>query len=977
MGGEGESEDYGNALLFICVAMLFVVGVYELKKVFRMPASLLLVLSGLFLRYVATDIGGLDGAVGIWYKVDQWSTLLFFLPALIFECGFSVDWYAFKRELPQIMLMATTAVVLHTFLTTIALKHILVFDLDWNEAFLIGTLLSATDHVTVVSQIKEMKVGKKFETLIQGETLLIDGSVMVLFFVLLKRVTGEHFEDNETALHFFRLVFGGLALGLAFSLAFFLAIRRIINDEVAEVNLTMLTTYLIFFTAEDSGIEFSGAIATVTFGLFMAAYGKTLISPVVEHSLHIFWKIISKNIEGIIFILSGMMIGEISLADTKISEIEVWKTVVLFIFLHIIRGIVVLIHYPLLSRLGLGLDWKEAVLLTVAGAKGVISSSLAILVWHNDEIGKDFRDLALFIVIICSSLSILLDSIFVWLTMKYLGLGEISEAEEHSFLQVTQSIVEANEQIMARLSKRYKMVNWESAENFAGTKHLVSKVISQTTKGKKLIKSESGMIMNQTELIEVYFRSIDFNEEELLVEARRRCLMAMKGLYWEHFQNGLVLGSNALKLIESTDYCLEMLQEPVKDWEFLRKKAFQSVLMKALSRLTKYRLMQAIFGNLHFRYLADSYDISSAFIAIHEEAIETMEQMLKQIEPKIVKQIVGEFEYQLHLAKEYKKHYISNDFSEVVSYMQTKQASYSMLNQQRRLLNEYFEKGLIDTHEHGMLVETIDKNFWKLKSVHKPNLPKFSDLLMSSAVMEGLADHEKEALIQLCTKVSFNEEETIFDENSQVDGLYIILKGKVEEAHAKWTYTFSAGEAVGDLNLLPNVEKSPTSAIALTTVLAALLPRSSKALSYLSLGSLEMLAIKLLACTVEQFDVSQSKLRLRDFIKIAQLSKIQRYPTGDTLYLSSGGFLIYGKLQGQTHSQIYFPSDNVTNTVLEDAAFMHFDTSLKLALIMHEGKFKKAIRSLKTTVRKATSSKELKSSPNEKGTIIDISDTDN
>ena len=50
----------------------------------------------------------------------------------------------------------------------------------------------------------------------------------------------------------------------------------------------MISAYLIFFVADGTDLKVSGALATVTLGLYMSAYGKTLISPICEHSLHAF-----------------------------------------------------------------------------------------------------------------------------------------------------------------------------------------------------------------------------------------------------------------------------------------------------------------------------------------------------------------------------------------------------------------------------------------------------------------------------------------------------------------------------------------------------------------------------------------------------------------------------------------------------------------------------------------------------------------
>ena len=49
-------------------------------------------------------------------------------------------------------------------------------------------------------------------------------------------------------------------------------------------------TYLIYYLA-DAELKASGAIAALTWALYMSAYGKTCISTVCEKLVHSFWKI--------------------------------------------------------------------------------------------------------------------------------------------------------------------------------------------------------------------------------------------------------------------------------------------------------------------------------------------------------------------------------------------------------------------------------------------------------------------------------------------------------------------------------------------------------------------------------------------------------------------------------------------------------------------------------------------------------------
>ena len=77
------------------------------------------------------------------------------------------------------------------------------------------------------------------------------------------------------------------------------------NEALLKTLLTVITTYLLFFTADTTQMHFSGALGTVTFGLYMSAYGKTLLSPLIERTFHDFWTLLATCFESLILVLAA------------------------------------------------------------------------------------------------------------------------------------------------------------------------------------------------------------------------------------------------------------------------------------------------------------------------------------------------------------------------------------------------------------------------------------------------------------------------------------------------------------------------------------------------------------------------------------------------------------------------------------------------------------------------------------------------
>lgn len=55
---------------------------------------------------------------------------------------------------------------------------------DWTSCLLFGFLISATDPVAVISILKELGTSKRLTILIEGESMLNDGTAMVGFLVV-------------------------------------------------------------------------------------------------------------------------------------------------------------------------------------------------------------------------------------------------------------------------------------------------------------------------------------------------------------------------------------------------------------------------------------------------------------------------------------------------------------------------------------------------------------------------------------------------------------------------------------------------------------------------------------------------------------------------------------------------------------------------------------------------------------------------
>ncbi|MCO5555571.1 hypothetical protein L7F22_009116 [Adiantum nelumboides] len=322
----------------------------------------------------------LGQSIQLWSNISPSLILFVFLPALLFESSFAMEIHQIKRCLVQMVLLAGPGVVISTFCTGTLIHYIFPYHWSWSISFLLGGLLSATDPVAVVALLKELGASKKLKTLIEGESLINDGTAIVIFRLFLELVLGESFNAGTVVVYLSRVALGGVALGAAFGLVSVLWLGLVFNDTVIEITLTLTASYIAYYTAEDEA-KVSGVLAVMTVGIFFAVFARAAFKGETQQSMHYFWEMVAYIANTLIFILSGVVIAEYILKSRNSIEGQDWGYLaLLYIFLQITRVIVVVTLLPGLQYFGYGLTWKEAIILTWAGLRGAVALALSLSV---------------------------------------------------------------------------------------------------------------------------------------------------------------------------------------------------------------------------------------------------------------------------------------------------------------------------------------------------------------------------------------------------------------------------------------------------------------------------------------------------------------------------------------------------------------------------------------------------------------------
>jgi len=289
-----DIEESLKRFLLVLLVALSVSTFSQLSSWFRrIPYTLLLVIVGLALAFAEVRLVELSPEL----------ILLVFLPPLLFQAAWDLEWENLKRDWLPVTLFAVIGVAISVAGTAVALVQFAGTSLA--VALLLGASLSATDPVSVVALFRELGASKRLSTIVEGESLFNDGVAVVAFGLLVGFSQGD-----AQALTFQKIVIGfitvggiGAGVGLAVGFAISFLTQRF-DLPLVEQSLTLVASYGAYVLADDLGG--SGVIAVVVAGLVLGNFGSRIgMRPRTREIVSEFWEFVAFFVNSIVFLLIG------------------------------------------------------------------------------------------------------------------------------------------------------------------------------------------------------------------------------------------------------------------------------------------------------------------------------------------------------------------------------------------------------------------------------------------------------------------------------------------------------------------------------------------------------------------------------------------------------------------------------------------------------------------------------------------------
>jgi monovalent cation:H+ antiporter, CPA1 family len=397
-------------ILLFSVAAAVAIAVRQL----HVPYTVALVLTGLAL-----------GILNLFTPPHLTKELLFsvFLPGLLFEAAFHIEFREFWRNRLAIAALAVPGVAAAVALTTVILTPVvntlhLEQDFTWQYALVFGALIAATDPIAVVAVFRSLGAPRRLSVLLDGESLLNDGTAIVFFMLSLSLVTGASVTTRQLATDFLKIVGMGGLIGAAVGLAVSQVIKQI-DDAMIEITLTTIAAYGAFVTAEH--FQYSGVIAVVVAGVLCGNYGaRSGMTPSTRVAVETFWEYVAFALNSIVFLLIGLEVHLNALFGS-------WKAIlVAYLIVTAGRGLVIFAVSSVLRRTRESIPWLWSFVLTWGGLRGGLPMVLVL------SLPKEFlhRDLLVTMTFGVVMISILVHGMTVSPLLRWLGIVKGREHRE-------------------------------------------------------------------------------------------------------------------------------------------------------------------------------------------------------------------------------------------------------------------------------------------------------------------------------------------------------------------------------------------------------------------------------------------------------------------------------------------------------------------------------------------------------------------
>eukprot|EP01062_Namystynia_karyoxenos_P046107 TRINITY_DN34435_c0_g1_i1.p1 TRINITY_DN34435_c0_g1~~TRINITY_DN34435_c0_g1_i1.p1 ORF type:complete len:1368 (+),score=278.27 TRINITY_DN34435_c0_g1_i1:63-4166(+) len=734
-----------------------------------LPYTVQVFILGACWGWLCRGVGGVMHNYEYLSEIDPHLMFYIFLPLLIFESAFATEYHVFKKVVVHALFLAGPGLICASTLTAVVAKYAFgAYQWSWVTCLLFGCMLSATDPVAVVALLKELGAAPAISALIEGESLLNDGTAIVFFNILKGSVaTGTvDMTGLEILLELVKVAGGGPVVGLVIGVMTKQSIKMTFNDPAIEITLTVVAAYATFFIAEGY-FGVSGVLGLVILGMYLA-YHSHVISPEVEHSLHQFWEIIVYLANTLIFAIAGLIIAE--KAFEAVSPRDYGYLAVLYVGVNIIRGLGLFMLRGWMNKFGMyQLDRSNSILCTWGGLRGAVGLALALIVFGDQEILCAFPELGarfLFHTAGICTLTLMVNGVSTGRVVARLGLSKVSHSKKYAMQAAYKSLINHSRDTQLELRRQpvFRDAQWKTVNEYC----MRDIVDPHNEPGERVPAMDV-----QRDACEHYYRAYhiavvhEYEAGTMRAASQRRLLAYLADAEDRAHTNGI--------------------------WEMIKSKVLEDLFV------VTWKETVPGFGGINAKFV-HAFDVCIGFLNTHQFILENIASMThKQQASSRVKDHCKRVRNETVQLVER----ISGEHPEISMSIKSSNASRNVLNAMRNCCSKNHHDGKIGKADANMLKGMVEKAMDRLRKIPRKLNPAFIETTLHQLCPWYGAIPEVHYRLQNMWSIEpIGKGEPIVGEHKDLSGTWVVVSGVARVQIGNRAEHFGPGYSAGLLGLL-------------------------------------------------------------------------------------------------------------------------------------------------------------------------------
>jgi Na+/H+ antiporter len=406
-------------LLFLLITVALLTA---LARVVGVPYPIMLVLGG-------SLVGFAPGVPEVELEPDL--VLLIFLPPLLFNAAY----FSSLRDLKADLRSITTSAIGLVLLTTCAVAvvaHAAIDGLPWAAAFALGAIVSPTDPLAATTIARRLGVPRRLTAIIEGESLINDGTALVLYRTAVVAVGGS-FDLLDATGDLISNVVGGIAVGVVAGFVLVEVFKRVVGEDVVGVVLSIAAGFVGYVPAEQ--LHVSGVLAAVVVGLMVGRRSPDISTAASRLRGYAFWEVFVFLLNAVLFVLVGLQLPGI-LEDQERSALELVALALLVSAVVIATRLAWIHTAPYVvraldrrpSQVERRVGWRPRTVVGWSGLRGAVSLAAALAL----PPGFPERDLLIFLTLAVIFATLVVQGLTLPPLIRRLGVRDdgLAEREE-------------------------------------------------------------------------------------------------------------------------------------------------------------------------------------------------------------------------------------------------------------------------------------------------------------------------------------------------------------------------------------------------------------------------------------------------------------------------------------------------------------------------------------------------------------------